>query len=464
MSNTRDLTRSARGVAAAALERAAETFPRLDPAPLELAGLDPRDARLALAIHRTAIQRWITLEYLLNGYLRQPMHAIEPSLRGLLLAGAAQLLFMDRMPAHAVVDDSVALARVRVRPGAAGLVNAVLRKIASLPRPVVTNAPWTPAADRIPLDEGYLPLSLPALPERGPTPAQPKATLAEHLSVATSHPIELVESWIARHGAEAATTLARHGILTPPTILAVEPGFDAFAQDEAPCAPHALPGFVVWGGDHDSLVSFLSRHIARRVQDPASALAVASTAAPGAVWSKQAGPRLIVDYCAGRGTKTRQLALLHPEAEILATDIDARRVSALGKALTPFPRAGSCRIDDLPRRLAGRRADLLLLDVPCSNTAVLARRPEARYRFGPESLASLVTLQRSIIERSIGLLAPGGLLLYSTCSLDPEENQAQARWAMARCKGEIVAEHLELPAGRGTSYQDGSYHALVRAG
>ncbi|MCX5660152.1 MAG: hypothetical protein NTW19_10575 [Planctomycetota bacterium] len=450
--SAREIARSARGVAAAALGRAGESFPRLDPAPLDASGLDARDARLALAIHRTAIQRWITLEHIINGFLRQPMNAIEPSLRGLFLCAAAQLLFMDRLPAHAVVDESVALSRVLVRPGAAGLVNAVLRRVAGLRKPSVAGEAWTPAADRLPLEEGYVPLAQATLPAPGVSPA----ALSEHLALATSNPVPLVASWIARFGAAEATALALHGIITPPTIVAVEPGFDAAAQDNAACAPHARAGFVVWTGDHDGLVAFLAANVARRVQDPASSLAVASTAA--------LSPKLILDYCAGRGTKTRQLALLHPSAQIVATDLDERRVGPLRTSLTPFANATGCLIESLGRTLAGRRADLLLLDVPCSNTAVLARRPEARYRFNPESLASLATLQRTIIGDSAALLAPQAHVLYSTCSLDEQENQAQARWAATHLKGELLAEHLELPQGRGTSYQDGSYHALIRVG
>jgi 16S rRNA (cytosine967-C5)-methyltransferase len=107
-------------------------------------------------------------------------------------------------------------------------------------------------------------------------------------------------------------------------------------------------------------------------------------------------------------------------------------------------------------------ADLVLLDVPCSNTGVLARRPEARYRYSKEAIASVVRLQREIITVGAKLLKPGGHLLYSTCSLDERENQAQSRWIADEFDATLVKGSLTLPAGRDTSYHDGSYSALLR--
>ena len=123
---------TARGIAADALAHAAADFPDLAPAALDTARLDGRDAALALAIHRTALQRWMTIEHLLDRFTKQPCRSLEPGLRGVLLSAGAQLLFMDRLPTHAVVDESVSLARAMVREGAPPLVNAVLRRLASL--------------------------------------------------------------------------------------------------------------------------------------------------------------------------------------------------------------------------------------------------------------------------------------------------------------------------------------------
>ena len=188
---------SARQRVAEALQVAAQRFPHLPPTTLDVAALDRRDARLALAIHRTVLQRWITLEYLLDRHLRQPMHQLEPALRAVLLSAAAQLLFMDRLPTHAVVNESVNLAGRMVRPGAAGLVNAVLRRLAEQVVQAAHDQPWVAAGDRLPLDDGCVVLRDPCLPDPG--------NFVEHLAVATSHPAELVYVSIQAMGEEQAS-------------------------------------------------------------------------------------------------------------------------------------------------------------------------------------------------------------------------------------------------------------------
>jgi 16S rRNA (cytosine967-C5)-methyltransferase len=436
---------TARAAATAALALAAEQFPNLDPVTPDLAPLDARDRRLAQAITRAAIQRWITLELLLDSLLRQPMHTLEPALRGLLLGGAAQLLVMDRLPVHAVVDSTVELAKLTVRQGAAGLVNAVLRKFAQLPVAVRLDQPWKPAADRLPLDGGCLRLRDPLLPDPG-------HDLVAHLALATSHPEHLVRQWVQQQGPEAATAICEHGIIAPPTVVAVEPGFDVAAGSED-WKPHQMPGFLAWEGSHDALVSFLQGHASRRVQDPAAALTVQSTA--------RLELKRIVDYCAGRGTKTRQLATLHPQARVFASDPDPGRfadLEQLGRTLanvTVVPPA------QLAHALGGEPADLLLLDVPCSNTAVLGRRAEARYRYTAKTRRSLIDLQRRIMCDSAALARPA-YVLYATCSLLEQENQEQITWLCDKLGGSRLHEQVTLPAGVGASFHDGSYHALVR--
>ena len=355
------------------------------------------------------------------------------------------------------------------------MVNAVLRRLAEQVGPPVLDKPWKADASRLPLEIGYMPLQSPLLP-----PLQP---IEHHLAIATSHPRPLVERWIAQFGAEQTTQLCLHGIRTPPIIVAVETGFDPVAYLEshkpepAPAAPepddeesdadsripkpdltpkftaHETVGFIVWQSSHAALVEFLKGHVSRRVQDPSSSIAVRST--------ESISPKVILDFCAGRGTKTRQLALLHPNARIIATDIDPYRVEGLKSAMAAYPNVTPVAMDELADVLPPFSADLILLDVPCSNTGVLARRPEARYRFGPESMQSLSDLQRGIITQAAAYLSPTGHILYSTCSLDESENQAQARWIQSQTPARIIAESLTFPAGHGVTHRDGSYHALI---
>jgi 16S rRNA (cytosine967-C5)-methyltransferase len=199
------------------------------------------------------------------------------------------------------------------------------------------------------------------------------------------------------------------------------------------------------------------------VQDPSSAGAIRSIA--------DLRPRLIVDLCAGQGTKTRQLAATFPEARILATDIDAERFARLQATF-----AKSSQVEVAPfqrvRDASLMKADLVLLDVPCSNTGVLPRRVEARYRFSAKTTASITEAQRQLIADSIPLLntAPGSkpAILYATCSIEPEENQAQAAWARQWHRFAISRERLVLPAGGpgdpATGYHDGAYSVLLTRG
>lgn len=520
--------RSARGTAALAIAAAAMDFPDVDPQSLNMAGLDDRDARLAQAIHRAVLQRWITLEHLLNYHLRRPLRTLEPNLQGVLLTGAAQLLVMDRLPVHAVVDESVKLARKLVRSGAAGMVNAVLRRVSELIVATLPDKPWSPAADRIPLEAGYVKLGeacLPAVPNcfrsgasndrsgalddavggavSGAVSDQDAALLMKHLSIATSHPLKLVRRWSEHFGLEQTQAMCVHDLCAPPVIVAADqamvpasaaglasvnvPGPAPQAgeatsgdvqTDEAKAVsvadsaslltPHAQAGHSIWAGTHAQLTQFLKQNPGSRVQDPTAALAVESTSSLAAEATRSPGVgatapvRVIIDYCAGRGTKTRQLAALHPTARIIATDTDTGRLAILRDV---FRGSEQVRIVEPPdvARAAGA-ADLILLDVPCSNTGVLARRPEARYRFNDATRQSLVKLQREIAQAALSMLAPGGFILYSTCSVEEEENQQQARWLCDRMHGTIVTETLTLPAGVGPSYHDGGYFALIRQG
>ncbi len=445
-----------RHAATAALIDAAAHFPDLaatvGPDPTSLA---PNEAALAVAIHRTVLQRWMTLEHVLNRYLNQPCAKLEPAMRAVLLAGAAQLLFMQRLPAYAVVDETVTLAQRLVRPKARGLTNAVLRKVANLVEGVHAGEPWQPAPDALPLDEGTLRLTEPVLPAwpggADLTDLTDLDALAEHLSLATSHPAWLVRRWLESYEPGAVMEACRTGVCAPPTIVAVEAGFDFQVQHDDWQA-HEAPGYVVWQGGAAALVRFLQQHPHRRVQDPAAGRAVAATRA------LNLKGLTILDYCAGRGTKTIQLAATHPDAEIMAADPDPQRATSLRQVAERFE---NVRVVE-PEEALAARVNLLLLDVPCSNTGVLGRRPEARYRLNAKRLRQLVALQQQIVTQALQTVRPDGYVLYSTCSIEPEENDQQARWIEEQTGSELQRESLTLPTGSGAHHHDGSYHALVR--
>lgn len=416
---------TARSVASLALAEACAAYPDIPPLEPDCSALSPADTRLAIAIHRTAMQRFLTLRLILDRFLSKKMHKLEPSLQGVLLAGAAQLVFMDRLPAYAVVDESVGLARTMVRKGAMGLANAVLRRIANVAGSVMPDVPWAPARNRLPFDAGCIALSDDLLPD-------PQDEVS-YLSAATSHPRKLVQDWFEAFGRERAVELLCHSLKRPPT----------FVQDETGSA-------TLWEGEPEALPAWLAEDPARRVQDPTAAQAVAATAGLPIASA--------LDLCAGRGTKTRQLLAAHPAAIVYASDPDAGRFDDVRGMSQTFDRLRVVEPDGEPPE----PVDLVVLDVPCSNTGVLARRPEARYRYTPRHLASLAALQRSIIERAIAHVKPGGWVLYTTCSVAEVENQKQAKALLRLTGGELEAEQQTLPDGVANEYHDGGYHALVR--
>ncbi len=439
---------TARLAAADAVRAIRQHFPPHKPITPETAGLEPRDAALAVAIYRHTLQRWQTLEHLLQQFLHRPLRQLEDHAAAAMLTGAAQLLLFDRLPAHAVVDEAVQLMHRWRRRRLAGLVNAVLRRIAGLVGQRCPGQPWTPGQDVLPLEGGVLQLAEPVLP--------PPRPLDAHLAVATSHPRRLLSAWIEDHGDEVAAALALAGLRHPPTIVAVEPGFDpkALKLAKARLRPHREAGFYLWEGGHDELLTFVRAHPHRRVQDPAAAEAAACPL--------DSSPAIIVDACAGRGTKARQLATRYPGADVFATDTDPQRYAELEAIAIGHDNLHPVPPDSLGAHVGRDGADLLLLDVPCSNTAVLARRPEARYRFNQRTVASLVNLQRRIISDALPLLRPGGHLIYSTCSLQPPENQQQMAWMVKQFPLDSLAERRLLPAGSDDAYHDGAYYALIQ--
>jgi len=428
-------TPDARALVFARLSRQMLRYPDLAIEPFEDGRLTAREQAFARAMEVAAIGRWRTLETILATRLRKPWGSLEPKVRGALMGGAAQLLFMDRVPDHAAVAETVSWAKRTVRPGAGKLVNGVLRAVTRLRKELLPatdprSRDWWDHRDVVPLETGEA-LLLDETVFSGHTATR----LAEQASLCD----ELIDGWIRASGWENTQLRAHHCLARPPLFL----------------HEGDTPGRL-WTGSHDELVTLLARNPEARVQDPGSARVVEAT--------RTLSPGLIVDFCAGRGTKTRQLASLHPEAEILATDVNESRMTDLLNTFEGHDRIRAVRPNDL-RDVIGT-VDLLVLDVPCSNTGVLPRRSQARYRLTPRRQAGLSKLQKGIVTDTVPLLAPGAHLLYSTCSLEPGENERIARWIESRY--EVITERTGLvePAGRPGddpgSYSDGGFHALFR--
>lgn len=380
---------------AAAYERLA----RLAPAWPNLPFTERGEGGLADAIVLETVRRWMTLESLVEAAANRPAASIEAAVRAALMGGAAQIVLMDEAD-HAVVDESVEWAKRVVRPGAGGMVNAVLRRIASWKgERVGIDVSWWRARDLVPLGDGG------ARCWRGPAFAEDWVT---RIAVLTSHAPALIGRWMDRFGIDETARLALHSLAEPPRIVADARGT---LRGDPRARPHAEPGFCIWTGSLGELRAVIEAHPELRVQDPGSAAPVARSA--------ELRPRLVVDACAGRGTKTKQLAELHPGADLVAGDIDPVRRRELARSLGHLP---NVRVLEPEAILALRGVDLLLLDVPCSNTGVLSRRPEAKYAFSQAvKLASLVRTQHAIAEAHAPLVGPEGRVIHAVCSLEAEE-------------------------------------------
>lgn len=409
-----------------------------------LDGMDGRDAGLARAIDGAVRRRWMTLTALLERRLDRPFDALEPPLQAVLLAGAAQLLLLERVPDHAIVHESVEWSKHAMRVGAGRMVNAVLRSLARHrdEAEVIDSRKGPLAANELPLEDGRL------LRWRSPVFEQDRTM---RLAQQTSHAPLLISRWSELFGEARSEHLALHGIMLAPTIVTGPVGEDPDLER------HSVPGFHVLRPNAAPIAGILARHPQAWVQDPTSAAAVAATAG--------ASPKIIVDCCAGRGTKTRQLLHVHPKAMVIAADPDPVRFAALREAFARETRAEIVPSAQLAAAVTRRGgADLVLLDVPCSNSGVLARRLEARYRFTGDRLADLVQLQRHIVRQAVAMLNATGRLLYATCSVEPEENHAQWAWMESQIGLLREASDALLPKGAPgeppNRYSDGGAWAL----
>ena len=356
---------------------------------------DRLDSSLRAQAHRLAfgaVQRRRTLDWLVDAALDRP-EGVEEAVRDVLRLGAFELAYSDAVPPSAAVDQAVRLAREI--PGAprrvaarAGLVNAVLRALAPYARGRVDSLPDRTAV------EAALAHSVPDwIAERlfaalGPDDA--RATLR-----AANHPSESAVRWNPLRGPRA--TLER---LLPPGTLRDETVAEAYRLSE----PFALEESAVWG-----------RGLAIG-QSRASML-------PALVLDPKPGER-ILDLCAAPGAKATHLAALTlNRAELVCVEVRPARAAALrGLARRLGARLTVIEGDGRTVRLPGM-FDAALVDPPCTGLGVLSARPDARWRRSEDDIPGLVDLQRELLDRAMRAVLPGGRVVYSTCTLLPDENE-----------------------------------------
>src|SRR6266568_2856578 len=359
-------------------------------------GLRPNDRSLCHELVMGVLRRQLWLDYLIAHYANRAVERLDLPVRLGLRLGLYQLRFLSRVPASAAVNDSVKLMRVARLRSAESLVNAVLRRAAREPE----YDPVMGIADPI-----------------------------ERVAVETSHPSWLIERWTKAFGMDEATAFARANNEAPPVAFRVvnqrgeaseiigalrSAGASLFPSQIAPGAWR-----VTGAGD-------LLRESARTgriyIQDEASQLAAR-------VVEARVGDR-VLDVCAAPGSKTTQLAdLAGDRALVVAGDLHEHRLRTLKKISATHGLNGiRCVVFDGLRDLPFRDStfDRVLVDAPCSGTGTLRRNPEIRWRISIGDIEALAARQGSILRNASRMVKAGGRLVYSTCSVEPEENEQVA--------------------------------------
>lgn len=400
--------------------------------------LDARDRRWVRELVYGTLRRRAMLDALLSERVRGGLARLDADVTDLLRLGACQLLHMRSVPAYAAIAQTVEITKRRHGIGASKLVNAVLRRV-----------------DR---ERGALAV---------PTPSDP----VDALALRHSHPRWLVARWVARWGAEATEQLLAANNREAPLVARpygiVREQLEATLESagvhvgEVPLARDSIE-FVGPVSSFTELGAF--RQGLFFMQDPGASLVTDYAAIePGS---------LAADLCAAPGGKSLELS--RRASVVVAADVsfgrlqrvieNARRVDA--RAVLPL--VADARFPAL------RPLDAVLVDVPCTGTGTFRRHPDARWRLKPSDLAVMGALQRAIIRSAATIVRPGGLLVYSTCSLEPEENDAQVESFLADHpdfslepppEGAVPAAALDagrlrvLPQRHGT---DGAFAARLR--
>lgn len=372
--------------------------------------LDDRDKAFLSNLVYGSLDRLMLIDYNLGLYLNQPSKKLKPELHTILVLGAYQILFMDRVPDHAAVSESVELAKVNKSSFAASLVNAVLRRVA---------------------DNG---LKYPEMDETSP----------EFLAIKYSCPEWLVALWIDAYGFDNAVKIAEKAMDVPPVTvranrIKIEPdeliwklAEEGVISEKSPDMEDTL--ILSNTGAVDSLRAYEEGLF--HAQDRASQLCCAALdPKPG---------ETVFDMCSAPGGKAFTMAeMMNNQGCIKAFDIYQSRVDLIRKGAE---RMGLTCItpllsDAMIYNANFGTADRVLCDVPCSGLGVIRRKPEIRYKNNAD-ITNLPDIQYRILCNSIRYLKPGGRLVYSTCTLNPEENDNICDKFLEEHRDFRIAEYL----------------------
>jgi 16S rRNA (cytosine967-C5)-methyltransferase len=375
--------------------------------------LSPRDSGLATEIILGTLRQRQVLDSLLGQALGRPLSKLDAEVLTALRLGAYQMRYLDRIPERAAVSESVELIKQGRKRSAAGLVNAALRKLPQRPAPDVERKLAAPAW--------------------------------------------LAARWKQHYGPEHAARIAAASIERPATYLRLSPAVEPEAlarrleeegiettRTELPSARQVVSGAVeqaqCW---RDGLV---------RIQDLGAQMIVP-------LLEVTAQHRLL-DLCAAPGGKSAQAAAIRGTAQgIVACDRHLHRLRILRQlSAEPFDLVALNAEQSLPFRC---KFDRVLVDAPCSGTGTLARNPDLKWRLQPADIGDLAARQQQILANALASLAPDGIAVYATCSIEPEENMAVVEAVLTANPGWRVSKRLDRLPGRDAG--DGFFAAQIIA-
>ncbi|HJU75901.1 MAG TPA: 16S rRNA (cytosine(967)-C(5))-methyltransferase RsmB [Gemmatimonadaceae bacterium] len=367
------------------------------------AALDARDRRWTQELVYGMLRRRAWLDAILAARVRGGLARLEPDLTDLLRLGTYQLLYMRSVPPYAAIAQTVESAKRRHGIGASKLVNAVLRRVDR------EREELDPLRDR----------------RVGSDPI-------DRLAVIHSHPRWLVARWIARWGAGETEKLLEANNTEAPVVLrpfgVVREQLEAMleasdvATNDVPLVPDSLGLAPAANGNGTQLAELGAyRQGLFFVQDPAATLVTRYASIP-------AGAR-VIDLCAAPGGKALELS--RDALVVVAADKSHSRLARLRENVRRLDVRNIALVNADGRQPPMRSVDAVLLDAPCTGTGTFRRHPDARWRLTPDDIASLGVLQRELLDAAATLVRPGGLLVYATCSLEPEENYAQVEAFLA---------------------------------
>src|SRR5580704_712244 len=343
--------------------------------------LAPADRGLAMELVMGVLRWRSRLDDVIGASSSRPLKKLDAEVLNALRLAAYQLRFLTRVPAHAAINDSVELVKRAQKRSAAPFANAVLRKIAATETESLSLAAEAPAS---------------------------------FLASEYAHPEWMVARWVTQFGVERARQICEFDQRIPATSLRLE---NEDTERDLASEGVTLAHGALLTSSRTLVEGDLTRTSAYRegrvfIQDEASQLVAALVGT---------GSRLL-DCCAAPGGKTAAIAARNPTAEIIAAELHAHRAELLRKRV-PRGNVQVIQADALNLPVEGK-FDRVLADVPCSGTGTLARNPEIKWRLKPEDLADLHSRQVAILRAALRQLAPGGRAVYSTCSLEREENEA----------------------------------------